>query len=251
MVEIHSHILPSIDDGARSKNEAVEMAVQAVNQGIHAIIATPHHGNGVFETPPSVVNQSVGALNELFQRQGLPVAVYSGQEIRVHDGLLDEWEHNGLLTLAGSRYILLELPSNHVPGYFMDMLYEFAIRGIIPVIAHPERNKVVSANPDLVRDWIEKGALCQLTSQSLTGYFGRKVQKLSFQLYNRRMIHFVSSDAHSSLDRTFSLQEAYTLIGRRMGKREVERLRNNAERLLRNEEILAETPKKKRRLLFR
>lgn len=251
MIEMHTHILPGLDDGARSKEEALEMALQASEQGIQHIVATPHHGNGTFETPREVVLHHVEEMNEFIGKHGVQVTIHTGQEIRVNARLIEEWEDNKLLTLANSKYILLELPHNHVPDYLMELLFEFTIRGLVPVIAHPERNKEVSESPDLLEDWIGQGALCQLTAHSLTGQFSRRVQKLSVQLLKRRLIHFVSSDAHNCHSRSFALREAYRLTERVVGRGGMNRLKENSRRLLANEEIVIEEPIKARRhLLF-
>ncbi|SFI88361.1 protein-tyrosine phosphatase [Paenibacillus sp. UNC496MF] len=250
MIEIHSHILPGIDDGAQSKEESLEMAFQAVEQGITDIIATPHHGDGTFETPPNIVRRHVEALNEWYNRNEVPVKVHAGQEIRVHAELMDDWEREQLLTLAGSRYILIELPSSHVPSYMNDLIHELRVRGLVPVIAHPERNKEIASSPGILGTWIEHGALCQVTSHSLTGYFGRKVQRLSLQLCRDRMIHFVSSDAHHYQQRAFALQAAIRSIERSLGWEIVDRFRENGERLLRNEAIEAGAPNRARRKRF-
>ncbi|SEO63799.1 tyrosine-protein phosphatase [Paenibacillus sp. OV219] len=251
MIEIHSHILPGLDDGALSTDEALEMARQAVSQGITHIIATPHHGDGAYETPRSVVVEATWRLNEICKQHEVPVTICEGQEIRVHAELIDEYEQNQLVTLAGSRYLLLELPPNHIPSYLGILIYELIIQGLVPVIAHPERNKEISTTPAKLGSFIEQGALCQLTSQSLTGAFGRKVQKLAFQLCKSRMIHFVSSDAHDCKVRPFALQEAYRTVCRVLGEEDVRRYQENGLRLLRNEEIGYEEPvMRTRRKLF-
>ena len=251
MIEIHTHILPGLDDGARSKEEALEMVLQASEQGIQHIVATPHHGNGVFEAPVEVVLQQVEEMNELIGRYGLQVTIHTGQEIRVNAGLIDGWENNELLTVANSKYILLELPHSYVPAYLLDLLNEFSIRGIVPVIAHPERNKEVGETPELLEAWIRQGALCQVTAHSLIGQFGRRIQKLSVQLLKRGLIHFVSSDAHNYHTRSFALREAYRLTERVVGRGGMNRLKDNSRRLLANEEIAVDMPSKaQKKLLF-
>lgn len=251
MIEMHTHILPGFDDGARSKEESLEMVLQASEQGIKHIVATPHHGNGVYEAPRELVLQQVDEMNEFIGRHELQVTIHPGQEIRVNAGLIDEWENNELLTVANSKYILLELPHNHVPNYLISLLFEFTIRGLVPVIAHPERNKEIGERPELLEEWISQGALCQLTAHSLIGQFGRKVQRLSVQLLKRKMIHFVSSDAHNCDVRSFALREAYRFTERIVGRGGMNRLKENSRRLLADEEIVIEEPIKARRhLLF-
>jgi Capsular polysaccharide biosynthesis protein len=251
MIEMHTHILPGLDDGARSKEEALEMVLQASEQGIQHIVATPHHGNEYFEAPRKVVERQVAELNEFISSHGVEVTIHAGQEIRVNADLIAEWEQNKLLTLANSKYILLELPHNHVPSYLMDLLYELSIRGLVPVIAHPERYKEVGETPELLETWIKQGALCQVTAHSLTGQFSRRIQKLSVQLLKRRLIHFVSSDAHNFYTRSFALREAYRLTERVVGRGGMNRLKDNSRRLLANEEIAVDMPlKAQKKLLF-
>ncbi|WP_127531047.1 tyrosine-protein phosphatase [Paenibacillus kobensis] len=251
MIEIHSHILPGFDDGAQSRDEALEMAHQAAQQGITDIIATPHHGNGVYMAPKELVVQAVEEMNRVFESYELPIKLHTGQEIRVYDGLIDDWENDKLLTLAKSRYILLELPHSHVPGYFDEMVYELSIRDLIPVIAHPERNKEIIESPELLEGWIENGVLCQVTSHSLIGLFGRKIQKATIQLCKSRLNHFVSSDAHNCKERAFALREAYRMVDRSLGRGIMNRYKENSRRLLSNEDALSDEPvRAKRKLLF-
>lgn len=251
MIEIHSHILPGIDDGALSKEEALEMARQAANQGITDIIATPHHGDGVYDNPKPFVREQVDALNGWFRRNGLSVKVHAGQEIRVSAHLIDDWEADQLLTLAGSRYMLVELPSSHVPPNFGEWIHELRVHGLVPVIAHPERNKAAIASPALIASWVEQGALCQLTSHSLLGHFGRKLQKESLHLCRRNLIHFVASDAHNLERRDFALQAAFRIIASEIGQETVDRYAANGVKLLQDDEIDIELPvQARRRRLF-
>jgi len=251
MIEIHSHILPGLDDGSRTNNETLEMARIAVEQGITDVIATPHHADGTYYTPTSIVEQSVQVLNALLTAERLPLTIHVGQEIRVHQNLLDEWERKIVSTLAGSRYMLLELPAGYVPKYLNDLIYELSLRGVVPVIAHPERNKEIYSSPALLASLIEQGALCQITSHSLTGLFGRKIQKLSFLLCRSKLIHFVSSDAHNCYNRSFALRRAYQMLSKTLGSEMVEQYRANTLRLLNNQEIKYPEPiKLRRKLLF-
>jgi len=227
------------------------MAHQAVAQGITDIVATPHHGNGTFMAPKELVIQAVEEMNRIFEAYKLPVTLHTGQEIRVYDGLIDDWEQNRLLTIANSRYILLELPHHYVPDYFGDILYEISIRDLIPVIAHPERNKEIMASPELLEEWVEQGALCQATSHSLTGLFGRKIQKATLHMCRSKLIHFISSDAHNCKERDFALKEAYRIVDRAVGRGTMNRYRENAKRLLSNEDFVSEKPVRvRRKLLF-
>ncbi|QYR20630.1 tyrosine protein phosphatase [Paenibacillus sp. sptzw28] len=251
MIEIHCHILPLVDDGARTKAEALEMARIAVMQGIDTIIATPHHANGAYENPSNSIRQAVLAFNDSLIEEGIPLTVHTGQEIRVYQELIEEWERGNLCTLAGSRYILLELPSSHIPRYLGDIIHEFIIRGLVPVIAHPERNAEIITSPHLLIPYIHQGALCQLTAQSVAGLFGRQIRKQSLKLCRSKMIHFIASDAHNCFRRTFFLQEAYQNISAALGEEYVQMYQSNAGHILRNNEIICYEPiPPRKKLLF-
>ncbi|MNG02854.1 Tyrosine-protein phosphatase YwqE [compost metagenome] len=198
-----------------------------------------------------MVVEAVEEMNRIFDSYELPVKLHTGQEIRVYDGLIDDWENNKLLTLANSKYILLELPHSHVPGYLDEMIYELSIRDLVPVIAHPERNKEIMESPELLEGWIEHGALCQVTSHSIIGLFGRKIQRTTIHLCRSNMNHFISSDAHNCKERAFALKEAYRLVDRSLGRGVMNRYKENSKQLLINEDVLLDKPvRARRKLLF-
>ncbi|CAM2977817.1 CpsB/CapC family capsule biosynthesis tyrosine phosphatase [Paenibacillus sediminis] len=251
MIDIHSHILPGIDDGAKSLEEALEMAKTAVLQGIHTVIATPHHLNGLYETPAKLIKPIIDSLNDQLYIHNISLRIVEGQEIRVHAALVSELYQGNLCTLAGSRYMLLELPSRLVPRYLDDVLHELNVCGITPIIAHPERNYEILYSPSILNHLIDQGALCQVTAHSIIGHFGKRVQKLCIQLCKNKMVHFVASDAHHPFRRAFALVEAYRIIGRLLGDELVHIFKRNAQCVLNNELIVYEEQvAKKRRSVF-
>lgn len=253
MIDIHCHILPSLDDGAADWEAAIAMAQDAINDGITAIIATPHHANGQYMNPAPSIGQAVNLMNERLRQIGNPLLVLPGQEIRVYGDLLDDLEQGVLLSLAGSRYILLEMPSSRVPRNMEEVCHELIIQGYVPVIAHPERNAEVAADPSRLDRLIEQGAVGQVTAQSIAGTFGSKLQKLSLDLCRRNLVHVVASDAHDSGHRPFGLSEAYKVIGKELGLEVCSSYQSNAVNILNNQDILrvmVDRPQKKRRKFF-
>jgi len=248
MIDIHSHILPGLDDGARTMSEALEMARSAARQGIRYVIATPHHANGRYETPAPRIKSAVAELNARLNQASITLTVFTGQEIRVFRELIDEWEQGSLCTLADSRYMLLELPSSHIPTYFGEIVHELVIRGIVPIIAHPERNAKITSSPNELLTYIAQGALCQLTANSLIGKFGRKIQRNSRLLCQSGMVHFIASDAHNCHNRAFQLKMAYEVAAKRLGKEREQLYRSNASRIIENRTILFESPRAIKRL---
>ncbi|GGH56487.1 tyrosine protein phosphatase [Paenibacillus silvae] len=251
MVEMHCHILSGLDDGPVQMEQSVAMAEKAAASGITSIIATPHHLNGYFHNEPMVVNQAVQRLRAELSKRNIRLQIAPGQEIRVHDRLIEDLYAGKCCTLAGSRYMLLELPFGHIPSQFPEILHELRTAGITPIIAHPERNLVMLKKPLLLSDYLSQGGLCQLTAESFTGLFGRKVQKWCFHFCKENGFHFISSDAHDTKRRTFRLDTIYALLEKRFGRRYTQLLHDNASSIWENQRILIEKPTcRKKRFLF-
>lgn len=253
MIDIHSHILPSVDDGASDWGEALAMARDAHKDGIRTVVATPHHANGQYLNPADSVMAGVEKINEKLRQEGIPLNVLPGQEIRVYGNLLDDLENGILLPLASSRYILLEMPSSRVPSRMEELCHELVIQGYVPVIAHPERNAEIAVHPERLQRLVELGAIGQLTAQSLTGVFGGKLQKLSLDLCRRNTIHVVASDAHNGGSRSFGLSEAYQVTDRLLGEEISDYFRKNSQKIVGNlpiDQRIVESTGKKRHKFF-
>ncbi|MGO4547598.1 tyrosine-protein phosphatase [Paenibacillus sp. 2TAB23] len=232
MIDIHTHILPGLDDGAADWNDTLDMARAAASEGITTIIATPHHANGTYTNDAQYVTEHTKAINEKLIAEGVPVTIRSGQEIRVHEDLLDAWSRKELLPLAGSSYVLIEMPSSRIPKSMMELIHELTILNLKPIIAHPERNAEVVQHPERLAELIEAGAYAQVTSHSLLGGFGKRIEQSAWSLLKAGHIHIVSSDAHHVVRRGFRLREAYDAIERRMGEQWVHYLQANAEYII-------------------
>ncbi|TVY01262.1 tyrosine-protein phosphatase [Cohnella terricola] len=218
MIDIHTHILPGVDDGAVSWELTIEMARAAAAEGITVLIATPHHANGRYLNPAAEVEAVVLQANERLTAAGLNITIRPGQEIRVHDGLLDAWDQKELLTLAGSDYMLIELPSSRIPKGMGELIHELNMLKLKPIIAHPERNAEIAEHPERLSELLEEGAYAQVTTHSLLGGFGRGVERTAWSLCAQGLIHLVSSDAHHPQRRGFRLREAYGTIRDRLGE---------------------------------
>lgn len=241
MIDIHSHLLPSLDDGASDWDEAIQMVQQAAADGIHTIIATPHHANGRYLNPASIVKDSVEEMNGRINRLGLDVTVLPGQEIRVYDRLLEDLNEGELVSLNHSQYLLLELPSSRVPKHMEELVHELSLLGITPIIAHPERNADIARDPGILGSWVELGALAQLTAQSVSGQNGKKLKGLSLELIKDGAAHLIASDAHDIVRRPFYLSNAYEVIKHELGSEVEMYLRDNATRVVSNLPILLPT----------
>ena len=218
MIDLHCHILPGIDDGPETMEESLQMAKEAAQQGIHTIVATPHHQNGKYHNERQVILQKVHQLNEVLKEQDISIKILPGQEIRLYGEFLQDYDSGTILTKNETgKYVLVEFPSNHVPRYAEALLYDIQLKGLIPIIAHPERNAEIIERPNLLYDLVNKGALSQVTAASLTGGFGKKIKKFSMQLIEHNLTHMIASDAHNTTSRSFKLREAYDVLQKEFG----------------------------------
>lgn len=209
MIDIHSHILPGIDDGAQSITDSLAMAQEAVRQGITAIVATPHHRNGKYDNIKSDIIRYTNGLNERLQEEDIPLTVLPGQETRINGDMIQDIENGELASLNDTKYLFVEFASNHVPRYAKQMLFDIQVAGYIPVIVHPERNSAIIQHPSILHEFVQKGALSQVTAASIAGKFGKNIQKFSHQLVEANLTHFLASDAHNTTTRGFLMNEAY------------------------------------------
>lgn len=250
MIDLHCHILPEVDDGAKHMTESIEMARKAVEEGITTIVATPHHKHEKYDNEVDIVIEGVRKLQAALDREGIPLKVVSGQEIRLYGELLEDLENNRLIGLNEGKYVLIEFPSNHVPRFAEQIIYDLQLKGITPIIAHPERNSEIMQNSDLLYKLVKRGALAQITAGSLVGKFGKKIQKFSFDLIEARLAHVIASDAHNIKTRGFHMGEAYHTLQQKFGMDAVYYLQENAEYILNSQSIYRDEPLRVRKKKF-
>jgi protein-tyrosine phosphatase len=233
MIDLHSHILPGLDDGARDLEMAVAMARAAVANGITGMVCTPHAMDGVYNTGPDQVLQSVERLQEELDNRAIPLRLYPGQEVHIHYDLLESIRERRVLTVNNAgKYVLLELPALSVPPYTDDLVYELWLNGITPIIAHPERNAAVRRDPAYVRRWTEHGTVLQISSGALTGQFRGDILRLCRRLVRQGRVALIASDAHNMDGRRPALAEAFHQVKRWTNDAYADQLRRNADRVL-------------------
>lgn len=250
MIDIHCHILAGIDDGAQTDNDSLAMAKVAVQEGITTIVATPHHKNGRYLNPKQDVLLKVSELNKRLQDEQIDLKILPGQETAISGEFLEDYENGHVLTLNETNYVFVELPSDHVPRYTEKMLFDLQLKGLIPVIVHPERNREIHERPELLYKLVEKGALAQLTAGSVCGRFGKKIKRFSEQLIEANLVHFIASDAHNITSRGFHLQQAYDVVEKLYGMDMVYLYRENAELLVEGMNVFKEVPQRVKRKRF-
>lgn len=238
MIDLHCHILPTVDDGAEDLEASLAMARYAVSQEITHIMCTPHHNNGRYENDKQSIIEAVFALQQELDARKIPLTLLEGQEIRVTGELMDDLAADRLLfTDIGNTYLLLEFPTMDVPTYSEPLFFELRTNGIVPVIVHPERNAKFRENPDLLLPYLEMGCLAQLTAPSIVGVFGKSIQKTAKIMVERNLVQMVASDAHGTNKRTFYLKEAYQEIEKLSGKEKVKQMQQVAKDLVNGDPV--------------
>ena len=212
MIDIHCHILPGIDDGSKDLDETIKMCKIAVSEGIHHIIATPHYIQyHDYKTRDELI-PLLAMVNERLKEEQIELQLSIGHEVYVTPDLVSLVQHQEVATLNDSRYLLIEFPMNSIPTYIEELIYELKLIGVTPIIAHPERYREIIENPNSLIKYIELGALCQSNVGSINGLFGSEIQKTVMILIKHHMIHFVSTDAHTSSRRAPLVKEAFSRI---------------------------------------
>lgn len=218
MIDIHSHILPGLDDGAGSLEESLAMARCATADGIRMMVATPHVITGLYPNSRETILAAVEQLRKLFKDNGIDLSILPGAEYRLEPGLARQMKRGELLTINdGGRYLLVELPAALVPDDAGQVFYELQLQGVTPIIAHPERNAVFAREPSLLHELVARGALAQITGGSLTGLLGSAAAAAARTFLKQGCAHFIASDAHASWNRAPVLatatREAVRLAG--------------------------------------
>ena len=218
MIDIHCHILPEVDDGSRSLNESIEMAMIAKEQGITKIVNTSHyHPNFEYKKGEELLKE-LEDFNNVLKENMIDIEVVIGNEIYYTKDLIKEIDELDFYTLNNSRYILIELPPTNFPKDLCNIVYELKEKNYIPVFAHVERYREVQENPELIYEVINAGAIIQVNSHSILGKSGKELQKVCNTLLNRNMVHVVGTDAHSSKRRTPIFLDAYKYVSEKYSK---------------------------------
>lgn len=258
MIDTHCHLIPGIDDGAADDSMALKMAQVALADGVETIVATPHMRDGDYPNEGPAVLAGIERLCESLRSAGCAMRVVAGGEIHLTTDLIEKIRSGRLLTYGGAgRYILLECPYRTRPMGLDRTVFDLRVEGITPVIAHPERTRFFIEEPERYEELLRLGALGQLTTSSLLGHFGRRIQALSEDWVRRRMVHVLASDAHDPEYRPPLLAEARArwanLVGEESARRatvDIPRAMIEGEPFEADEPLQPETPRGLLRRLF-
>ena len=247
MIDIHSHILPGIDDGSKNMETSIKMLKMAEVRGTKIIVATPHYIWGRYENQYDEIFALHQKLKLQAKTSGINIEILLGQEVMLDKYSLKLCKEKKLRGINGTSYMLIEFPMDKLPRDALDLIYELRILNIKPIIAHPERYEYINRTPTAINDFIEEGCLFQINAGSMQGVFGKKVHNCAKLLVREGLVNFIASDAHSINRRCPGLKEGFREA--EMLDREIEKkVSRNLELLLSDKaiEINMEKIKKKK-----
>lgn len=242
MLDMHAHILPNVDDGPKTVMESIDIIRHMASEGVTEIITTSHAFSPHYHVDYERVKMELSLLQQELQKQQVDVTLYAGQEVRIHEQLIENLQNGVALSLANSKYVLLELPSGEIPAYTIPMIQEMIAINKIPIIAHPERNRAIAEKPSRLERLIKNGALAQITAGSVAGHFGKNIQKLSLQLIEANLIHTYGSDVHNNETRPALFEKGLDYLDKKNHHELVDIFLENNARILTNEEFIVLEP---------
>lgn len=226
MIDLHTHILPGMDDGSRDMDSSLEMAVLALEGGVDRLAATPHSNQlGRFENFFSErFYRRLETFRHVLKEEGIPLTVYSGMEIFASYDMGEHIRRGELISLNHSRYYLVEFEFDESPEEIRGLLKQIFAAGGVPLIAHPERYFCLQDEPELAYEWIQMGCLTQVNRGSLLGRFGQHARSAAKVLLENGLVTCVASDAHSPRVRTTFMEDIQYYLADRYGEDVMHRL---------------------------
>ena len=245
MIDVHSHILPSVDDGARDILETFRIINEACDAGFSDIFATSHYIEGEYEFNKTDREFIIEALTNKINEEGLDIKLHIGAEGYISNDFPKLLQAGCVPTLGNSRYVLFELPLRAKVMYTEEVINKLLQMKLIPVIAHPERYELIQDDPTIAIDWIESGALLQCNYASIIGRYGIKAKETLYKLLDADAVHFLGTDNHRAGSIYTRMEEIKKEFRKRIGRDKLYELSElNPRCILNNEELDIEMPKR-------
>jgi protein-tyrosine phosphatase len=253
LIDLHAHVIPGVGDGARSMDEAMGILRSAADAGVKAMVATPH----ILEFPSAEdwdgIRTAFDALANRAEKEGINMDLVLGAEVFITPDLPLRIKGVPGLTINGSRkYILLEMPSSGIPSFTDGTVFGLLLKGIVPIIAHPERNIAIQKEPQRLSELVGKGALTQINAESLAGRYGKRAQKTAKILLANNLAHMIASDVHALSRGPYPLLSGVRRASKIVGEtRAMDMVTSIPERVIRGETIKVSAPKAAKRRRFK
>ncbi len=239
MIDMHSHILPNIDDGSRSMEETLDLIEEAKKVGFTKIVLTPHYIEGYYEKEEKERKELIEKISNKVKN----IELYNANEIYISENIIKLLQEKQVSKINDSKYLLFEMPMNAKPMNLYEIVYEMMQYKITPILAHPERYTFIFKEPDIIYDLIQKGVLMQANYGSLIGMYGKRTELIVKKFLQNNMIHILGSDVHRKNSIYRVIPEILEILEKLIGKDALKILsETNPMKILNNEEIQVTEP---------
>jgi protein-tyrosine phosphatase len=217
LIDLHSHILFGVDDGAKTLEDSLAMGRLAAADGIHVMACTPHFMLGMYDNEANAIRHRVAELNMIFEQEGIDVALVTGSDAHIRPDFVQALRGGEILTLHDSRYVLVEPPHNVLPNRLDDLFFNIQASGFVPILTHPERLKWIERDYQFMVNAHKSGVWMQITAGSLTGRMGARPEYWAKRMLSEGLVHIIASDAHNTRARPPVLSEAFEIATSELG----------------------------------
>jgi len=224
VIDLHCHLLPGVDDGARNLSVSLAMASAAVAQGTTVVACTPHILPGVYQNSGPAIREATKQLQDALDQEEIPLQLTTGADVHMAPNFVAGLRSGQLLTLADSRYVLVEPPHNVAPPQIEDFFFNLVTAGYVPILTHPERLSWLRSRYDTIKKLVQTGVWMQLTAGSFTGAFGRTALYWAQRLLDEGCVHLIASDAHDAERRPPDMALGREAVAKRIGAEEARHL---------------------------
>lgn len=224
MIDLHCHILPGIDDGASDLSVSLLMARMMVAQGITHAACTSHILPGLYHNTGPGIREATQRLQEVLDHEAIPLMLVAGADIHMTPNFVAGLRSGQLLTIADSRYVLVEPPHHTAPPQIEDFFFNLAVAGYVPILTHPERLSWVPSRYPIIKKLVQSGVWMQITAGSFAGAFGRNALYWAQRMLDEGCVHLIATDAHDVERRPPDLAAGRDLVAKRVGPEEAQRL---------------------------
>jgi protein-tyrosine phosphatase len=217
MIDIHHHLLPGLDDGAKDLETSVAMARMAAQDGITHVVCSPHSSNH-YRYDPVIVSKKLQELRQEIKAEDIPLELGVACDFHLnYENIEDAIANPQRYSINGKTYLLVELPDLGIPPNLEETFYRLRLAGMTPILTHPERNPTLQNDAGRLKDWMQAGMLVQVTTSSVLGQMGKTAQKMSHKLLEDRWVHFLATDAHNLRSRPPKMREACDMVSQKYG----------------------------------
>jgi protein-tyrosine phosphatase len=224
VIDLHSHILPGVDDGSPDIETSLVMARIAVDDGIEVMACTPHFMPGLYDNNAADIRRRVAELNQRLIAEDIDLALVVGGDAHIRPDFIDCLRSDQILRLHDSRYVLFEPSHVTMPPRLEDLLFNVLVAGYTPILTHPERFRWIEGNYAVFERLIKAGVWMQVTAGSLTGKYGKRPHYWAQKMLAQGHVHMLASDAHNTRSRPPIMSEAFNIATQEVGLDEARHL---------------------------